>query len=122
MDARFLFIQIFIDICNGFMKFEKHIFICTNQRGEGERKSCGEKCGMELVKEFKKLLKERGLKGRMRAQRAGCLDACDYGPSIVVYPEGTYYGGVQPGDVEEIVSEHLIHNRPVERLLIDFPV
>ena len=104
------------------MKFEKHIFICTNQRGEGERKSCGEQCGMELVKAFKKTLKERGLKGRIRAQRAGCLDACDYGPSMVVYPEGIYYGGVQPGDVEEIVSEHLIHNRPVERLRIDFPI
>ena len=102
------------------MKFEKHIFICTNQRKEGERKSCGEACGMELVKAFKKSLKDKGLKGKIRAQRSGCLDACDYGPSMVIYPEGIYYGGVQPTDVEEIVNEHIIHNRPVQRLQIDF--
>jgi len=102
------------------MKFEKHVFVCTNQRKEGERKSCGEQCGMELVKTFKKILKEKGLKGNIRAQRAGCLDACDFGPSVVVYPEGIYYGGVQPEDINEIVEEHLIANRPVKRLMIDF--
>jgi len=102
------------------MKFEKHVFICTNQRKEGERKSCGEQCGMDLVKAFKKSLKEKGLKEKIRAQRAGCLDACDFGPSMVVYPEGIYYGNVQLSDVEEIVKEHLTANRPVERLLIDF--
>lgn len=102
------------------MKFEKHVFICTNQRKEGERKSCGEECGMELVKTFKKVLKEKGLKGSIRAQRAGCLDACDYGPSMVVYPEGIFYGGVKTEDVNEIVDEHLISNRPVKRLIIDF--
>lgn len=102
------------------MKFEKHIFICTNQRKDGERKSCGEACGMELVKAFKKSMKEKGLQGRMRAQRSGCLDACDFGPSMVVYPEGVFYGGVQPGDVEQIIKEHLIENKPVQRLIIDF--
>ena len=102
------------------MKFEKHVFICTNQRKEGERSSCGEACGMELVKAFKKSLKEKGLKGTIRAQRAGCLDACDYGPSLVIYPEGIYYGGVTLNDVPEIIEEHLINNRPVERLITDF--
>ena len=102
------------------MRFEKHIFICTNQRAEGERKSCGEECGLSLVKAFKKALKEKQLSGTMRAQRTGCLDACEYGPSLVVYPEGIFYGGVQPGDVDEIVSEHLVNNRPVQRLITDF--
>ena len=101
------------------MKFEKHVFICTNQRGEGEKKSCGEACGMELVRAFKKSLKDNNLKGRMRAQRAGCLDACETGPSVVVYPEGIYYGGVKVSDVEEIVQEHLIGNRPVRRLVVE---
>ena len=76
---------------------------------------------MELVKAFKKSLKEKGLKGTIRAQRAGCLDACDYGPSLVIYPEGIYYGGVKTEDVNEIVEEHLISNRPMKRLLINFP-
>ncbi|HNP47872.1 MAG TPA: (2Fe-2S) ferredoxin domain-containing protein [Bacteroidia bacterium] len=102
------------------MRFEKHIFICTNERAAGERKSCGEACGMELVKAFKKAVKDNNLKGRVRAQRAGCLDACEYGPSVVVYPEGVFYGGVQVGDVEEIINEHILQNKPVERLKIDF--
>lgn len=102
------------------MKFEKHIFICTNQRAAGEKKSCGEACGMELVKEFRKQMKDKNLNGRMRAQKSGCLDACEYGPSVVVYPEGIYYGGVTPNDVSEIVNEHLLNDRPVTRLIINF--
>ena len=102
------------------MRFKKHVFICTNQRPPGERKSCGEACGMDLVKAFKKAVKDSGMKGIIRTQRAGCLDACDFGPTVVVYPEGTYYGGVQVSDVAEIFSEHLLNERPVQRLLIDF--
>ena len=102
------------------MKFEKHIFICTNQRAPGEKKSCGEACGMGLVKEFKKQMKEKNLNSKMRAQKSGCLDACEYGPTIVVYPEGVYYGGVSIEDVNEIVNEHLLNDRPVNRLIINF--
>lgn len=102
------------------MKFEKHIFICTNQRAAGEKKSCGEACGLELIKEFKKQMKDQNLNSRMRAQKSGCLDACEYGPTVVVYPEGIYYGAVTPKDVNEIVQEHLLNNRPVERLIINF--
>ena len=103
------------------MRFERHIFICTNERPPpSTRPSCGEEQGLELVKAFKKALVERGLKGRLRAQKSGCLDACDYGPTVVVYPEGTYYGQVKLQDVEEIVEEHLVHGRPVTRLLDDF--
>ena len=102
------------------MKYKKHIFICTNQRGEGQRKSCGEQCGMSLVHEFKKQLKERNIDFPVRAQRAGCLDACDYGPAMVVYPEGIFYGGVKESDIAEIINEHIMNDRPVERLVIDF--
>ena len=102
------------------MKFEKHIFICTNERNDPNRKSCGEECGMALVKAFKKSLNDKNLRGKIRAQRAGCLDACDFGPSMVVYPEGIYYGGVQLSDVEEIINEHIINDRPVQRLITDF--
>ena len=103
------------------MKFERHIFICTNERfPPSTRPSCGEEQGLALVTAFKKALVERGLKGRLRAQKTGCLDACDYGPTVVVYPEGTYYGKVTLDDVEEIVEEHLLKGNPVTRLLDDF--
>ncbi|MBK8847791.1 MAG: (2Fe-2S) ferredoxin domain-containing protein [Bacteroidetes bacterium] len=98
------------------MKFEKHIFICANQREEGARKSCGNEHGMQLVQAFKASIKKHGIDYPIRTQRAGCLDACDTGPTIVVYPDGIYYANVQLDDVEEIVTNHLIKNEPVERL------
>ena len=102
------------------MKYTKHVFICTNQRKPGQRKSCGEECGTAIVEEFKKELKERKLNTVMRAQRTGCLDVCETGPSVVVYPDGVFYGNVSPADVKEIVEEHLLHNRPVRRLVVHF--
>lgn len=101
------------------MKYRKHIFICTNERTDG-RKSCGEKCGMELVEKFKTIIKEKKLNTEVRAQRAGCFDVCNFGPAVVVYPEGVFYGNVQPEDVQEIFSEHIENDRPVERLKLPF--
>ncbi len=103
------------------MKFKKHIFICSNERAAGERKSCGEKHGLTLVAAFKKSLLDKGLKTEVRAQRAGCLDACESGPTLVVYPEGIYYRNVQLSDVEEIIQKHIIENTPVVRLVLPSP-
>lgn len=101
-------------------RYEKHIFICTNQRAEGQRICCGETHGMALTAAFKEAIKERKLQVKMRAQKAGCFDICEFGPNVIVYPEGVYYGKVSLEDVQEIVEEHLVHNRPVERLRINF--
>lgn len=65
---------------------------------------------------MKDAVKEAGLKGRVRVNEAGCLDQCEHGPVVVVYPEAVWYGFVQPKDVDEIVEQHLKHGRPVERL------
>jgi (2Fe-2S) ferredoxin len=54
----------------------------------------------------------------IRAQKTGCLDVCDFGPALVIYPEGVFYQNVQLSDVAEIVDEHLVANRRVERLLL----
>lgn len=101
------------------MKFDKHIFICTNQRDKG-KESCGEAKGMKLVELFKKSIKNRRLNIQVRAQRAGCLDVCEFGPALVVYPEGIFYGSVKESDVEEIIESHIIGNVPVERLRLKF--
>lgn len=71
---------------------------------------------MEIVNEFKRQLREKGLQGTIRAQRSGCLDACDFGPSLVIYPEGTYYGHVKPEDVSRIIDEHIVKNQVIEEL------
>ena len=100
-------------------KFNKHIFICTNQRPpDSPRKSCGETHGMEIVDAFRKKLNEKKLPIKVRAQRAGCLDVCDYGQTVVVYPEGIFYVGVELTDIDEIISEHILNNRPVQRLVL----
>lgn len=101
------------------MKYQKHVFICTNQK-EAPKKCCGEAHGSALVEAFKQALKEKGLAAQIRAQKTGCLDVCAFGPALVVYPEGVFYGNVQLADVEEIVEKHLIGNEPVERLRLDF--
>lgn len=102
------------------MKFKKHVFICTNDK-EAPKKSCGSIHGMELVEAFKASIKEKGLHLDIRAQKSGCLDICAFGPSMVVYPEGVWYGNVALTDVEEIVESHLVNDEPVERLALKFP-
>lgn len=103
------------------MKYTKHVFICTNQRAAtSDRKSCGEAHGLELVKEFKRLIKEKNLTTEMRAQKTGCFDICDFGPTVVVYPEAVWYVNVQLSDVDEIVESHLENDKPVERLRMRF--
>ena len=99
--------------------FDKHIFICCNRREPGHARGCCDPTGAEsLQKAFKKALAERGLNRRMRANKAGCLDQCEKGPTVVVYPDAVWYGGVSEADVNEIVEQHLIGGTPVERLLM----
>ncbi len=72
-------------------KFEKHIFICGNQRPPGSPRPCCDPTGQaKLQKLFKQKLAERGLKGKVRANQSGCLDQCEHGPNLVVYPEAVW--------------------------------
>jgi len=101
-------------------KFEKHIFICGNQRPAGHpRGSCDPEAKAELQKLFKQKLSERGLKGIVRANQSGCLDQCEHGPNLVVYPDAVWYGCVTLADVDEIVESHIVGGRPVERLRLN---
>jgi len=101
------------------MRYDKHIFICTNQKAEGKA-CCGETRGMELVNKFKEVLRDKGLQGKVRAQRSGCLDACGNGPALVIYPEGNYYGQVTINDVERIVEQHIQNNQKLADLELTF--
>ncbi len=101
-----------------FMVFDVHIFVCTNQRTGSERLSCGETHGLELVAEFKKQLKDLKVNLKTRANKSGCLGICDFGPTVAIYPEGTFYVGVKKQDVKEIIESHIINKKPLERLLL----
>ncbi|MEK7833175.1 MAG: (2Fe-2S) ferredoxin domain-containing protein [Acidobacteriota bacterium] len=97
--------------------FDQHIFVCTNQRPpENPRGSCDPDGlgGLQLL--FKQELAARGLKTSVRANRAGCLDQCEHGPTVVIYPEAVWYGGVTAADVPEIVESHIVNQVPVARL------
>ena len=97
--------------------FERHLFICTNQRpADHPRGCCNPDATDALQKAFKKALAERGLSRRIRANKSGCLDQCEHGPNVVVYPDGVWYGGVTEADVAEIVDRHLVGGEPVARL------
>jgi (2Fe-2S) ferredoxin len=97
--------------------FERHVFVCVNRRPPGDPKGCCAEKGADDVRDaFKRELHERGLKGRIRANAAGCLDQCARGVTVVVYPEQVWYGGVTKEDVLEIVEQHLVGGVPVERL------
>jgi (2Fe-2S) ferredoxin len=102
--------------------FERHVFVCENQRPPGHpRGCCADKGSLALRKELKKAAGDAGLAGVVRINGAGCLDACEFGASIVVYPEAIWYGGVTLADVPELVRSHLVEGRPVDRLRIAFP-
>ena len=97
--------------------FSHHVFFCTNQRPNGEA-CCQDHGANELrayAKDKVKALKLAG-EGKVRINSAGCLDRCDQGPVMVVYPEETWYSFVDKEDIEEIVQEHLVNGRVVGRL------
>jgi len=101
-------------------KFERHIFICTNQRPEGHPRGCCNQSGDgDLQRQFKMKLAQHGIAGStVRANKAGCLDQCELGPTVVVYPDAVWYGHVTAADIDEIIESHIIGGRPVERLII----
>jgi (2Fe-2S) ferredoxin len=103
-------------------RFEKHLFICNNQREEGdERGCCALRGANDLLDHAKKRIHALGLKGRVRINKAGCLDACGYGPAMVIYPDDVWYAPKNREDMDEIIDRHVRGGERVERLLIDFP-
>ncbi len=98
---------------------ERHLLICSNNRGPGHpRGSCGDKGGEKLVGAMKDLLRENGLKERVLVSRTGCLKHCSLGVTAVVYPETVWYQGVTEGDLKEVCETHLMKGCIVDRLLL----
>jgi (2Fe-2S) ferredoxin len=97
---------------------QRHVFVCTG-------KSCSKNDSEQTLEAFWKVLAEKGLlygkrgsiTGTVIVTTCGSIGLCAIGPAVMIYPDGVWYYGVTPADVEEIAEEHLIHNRPVERLI-----
>jgi (2Fe-2S) ferredoxin len=99
--------------------YERHIFFCLNERDNGEN-ACSQHGALAGFEHCKARAKSERLvgPGKIRVNRAGCLDRCAGGPVAVVYPEGVWYTYVDREDIDEIVDSHLKQGNVVERLLL----
>ncbi len=98
-------------------KYKKHIFICVNERPENSPKgSCARCGGSDIRMRFVELINQHGLKGFVRANKSGCLDACEMGAAVVIYPKGIWYTKVTKSDVNEIFNKSILEDEVVERL------
>ena len=99
--------------------YKHHVFFCCNERDPPEA-CCAARGASEMQAYAKQRIKELGLNGRgmVRINRAGCLDRCEEGPIIVVYPEEVWYTYVDRHDINEIIDSHIVQGRVVERLKI----
>ncbi len=96
--------------------FRKHVFCCTNKRAAGhERGCCIDRGGGALRAYMKDRCKELGISD-VRINASGCLDRCEEGPVMVVYPEGVWYRCTSKEDVEKVIQSHLIGGEAVEHL------
>ena len=101
-------------------KFLKHIFICVNERDKSSpRGDCAQCGGKEIRMEFVKLINQYGLKGKVRANKSGCLDVCEEGPAVVIYPDNIWYTKVEVQDVDEIFETSILNDGIVKRLSRD---
>lgn len=99
--------------------YKHHVFFCLNRR-DPPRECCANR-NSEAMKDYaKKRVKELDLNGpgKVRINVAGCLDRCEEGPVVVVYPEEVWYTYVDQQDIDEIIDEHLVKGKIVERLRI----
>jgi (2Fe-2S) ferredoxin len=99
--------------------YQRHVFFCCNQRAAPEK--CCNACGAEEMQKYAKArVKALGLAGagKVRINKAGCLDRCEEGPVLVVYPEGVWYTYVDTNDIDEIIDRHVVDGEIVDRLKI----
>lgn len=97
---------------NTVRPYVQHIMVCTDSKS----KQC-KKGGPTVVKAFAAVIKARKLGRQVMVTEIGHVGGCSLGPNVIVYPEGVWYGQVTPNDVDEIINEHILEGRVVERLL-----
>jgi (2Fe-2S) ferredoxin len=99
--------------------FTHHIFVCGNVREPGHKRGCCDPSGGQQLREaFKNALKKAKLGSLVRANHAGCLEQCEHGPTVVIYPQGIWYGGVKIEDVPRIVERTVIAGEILDDLVI----
>lgn len=99
--------------------YQYHVFFCVNQRENGAN-CCNNFCAQEIRDYAKQRIKALKLDGKnkIRVNTAGCLDRCNQGPVIVIYPEEIWYTYIDKEDIDEIIDSYLVNGQIVERLKI----
>lgn len=98
--------------------YKAHIFCCNNERPAGHPRGCCKEKGSDQLRNYMKArVKELGV-ADTRVNVSGCLDRCELGPVLVIYPEGVWYTAHNTADIDEIIERHLIKGERVERLIL----
>jgi (2Fe-2S) ferredoxin len=99
--------------------YQKHVFMCTHERTDGT--ACCQRYNAQKMQKYMKQ-KVKGLGkhslNQIRINRSGCLGLCEQGPAMVVYPDNIWYSWIDEDDLDEIIEQHLVNGKPVERLRI----
>jgi (2Fe-2S) ferredoxin len=98
--------------------YAAHIFVCTNRRQEGHPRGCCAARGSEKLRDYMKARAKELKIPDIRVNTAGCLERCEFGPAMVIYPDGVWYRPVNVEDVEEILQVHVIGGGRVRRLML----
>lgn len=98
--------------------YRHHVFCCVNERPEGNPRGCCARKGAVRLRNYMKGRAKRMGLDDVRINAAGCLDRCELGPTLVVYPEGIWYRAETKEDVEEILAGHIRDGMPVGRLML----
>lgn len=105
---------------NNHLFFDIHVFCCVNQRSKDHNRGSCARGGAEDLRDYmKKQTKKLGKDQKIRINTAGCLDRCEQGPVMVIYPEGVWYSYHSKEDIDEIIASHMMNGTKVHRLLID---
>jgi (2Fe-2S) ferredoxin len=100
-------------------RFKSLIFVCCNTRERGHSRGCCNPDASDALRNsFQAEIKRRGLAPLVRASKSGCLEQCELGPTVVIYPQDIWYGHVQVADVSRIIEETVLKGRVLEDLLI----
>ena len=98
--------------------FSKHVFVCTNRRSpEDSRGCCWDKGSVHLRNYMKSKVKALEIEG-VRINIAGCLDRCEFGPTVVIYPDGIWYSIKNEAEIDLIIHNHILNDEVVEALVL----
>lgn len=107
------------DVAQGPMLYEAHVFCCVNERPSTHRRGCcASKGSLELANYMCRRAMVTANQLRIRVNLSGCLNACEFGPAMVIYPEGVWYRYESHADIAEILEQHIVQGRPVERQML----